>query len=68
MKIENQRQLENTQVKLELTLKQYEEAKKRPIENPRVRELTLRSLKQTINQLKEEIAVYRAHAHVGTGE
>ncbi len=29
--------------------------------NPRVRELTLRSLKHTINQLKEEIARYEAH-------
>jgi len=34
----------------------------RPVENQLARELTLRSLKKRINQFKEEIARFEAHA------
>jgi hypothetical protein len=33
-----------------------------PMENPRTRDLTRRSLKKLINQLKEEIARFASHA------
>ena len=39
----------------------YQKAREDPEENARVRELTMRSLKRLINQLKEEIARYSAH-------
>lgn len=39
----------------------YQKAREDTEENARVRELTMRSLKRLINQLKEEIARYEAH-------
>jgi hypothetical protein len=62
MSIRSKHQLEVTQRKLRLLEKQYAKTKQRPVENALVRELTLQSLKRTINQLTEEIARYRAHA------
>ncbi len=56
MSIENRRQLENTRAKL-LELEQlYTQTEQAPSTDGRVRELTLRSLKQRINRFKEEIA------------
>ena len=63
MSIRNPRQLENTRRKLAELEEHYAAARARPVTNALVRQLTLRSLKSMINQLKEEIAVYRAHAH-----
>jgi len=56
MKLRNARELEATREKLRLLEEQYESARTRSATDEHVRELTLRSLKKLINQLKEEIA------------
>ncbi len=58
MNLENSTQLANTRVKLRLLEEQYESSSRDLQGNPRVRELSLHSLKRLINQLKEEIARY----------
>ena len=65
MSIENQRQLQNTLVKLAELEQLYVETRDRPASNERVRELTLRSVKKRINQFKEEIARFQAHCGAG---
>ena len=60
MTLANQQQLDNTQKKLSDLERQYAKRQKDPVENKLTRELTLRSLKRLINQLKEEIARYQA--------
>ena len=60
MSIENQRQLQNTRVKLAELEQLYAETCARPTSNEHVRELTLRSVKKRINQFKEEIARFEA--------
>ena len=61
MSIKNRDELEVTREKLSWLEKEYEAAKIRSSENPAVQEWTLRSLKQTINQLKEEIVRFESH-------
>jgi len=63
--IENDEELQNTLEKLARVEQYYADAKKRPIDNPLAREESLRSLKRMINQFKEEIVRYRAHAKAG---
>lgn len=62
MSIKDSEELKVTREKLNWLEKEYEAAKLRPIENPTVRQWTLHSLKQTINQLKEEILRFESHA------
>jgi hypothetical protein len=62
MSIKNRDELRVTREKLSWLEKEYEAAKLRTSENRAVREWTLRSLKQTINQLKEEIVRFESHA------
>ncbi len=59
MKLQTQKQLENTQRKLAGLERQYGQCQKRPIENAAARKATLISLKRAINQLKEEITLYQ---------
>ena len=61
MKLESQREVQNTREKLRLLEEHYQRKREQPAEDEHVRELTLRSLKKMINQLKEEIACYEAH-------
>jgi hypothetical protein len=61
MSIENRRQCDNTRAKMQ-ELEQLYEKKRQELGDEHVRELTLRSLKKRINQFKEEIARYEAHA------
>jgi hypothetical protein len=56
MELRSQRECDNTREKLRLLEEHYERKRKEPADNAYVRELTLGSLKKTINQLKEEIA------------
>ncbi len=58
--IENELQLDNTIEKLRGLEEQYEKARQRPVKNEYARGLTLQSIKRLINQLKEEVARYRA--------
>jgi len=64
--IENIRELENTREKLRILEEGYEEACQEPSDDEEVREAELQSLKQFINQLKEEIAWYECHARSRT--
>jgi hypothetical protein len=62
MTIQTQRQLKNTKEKLRKLQEQYKQSQERPSANAYTRKLTLQSLVKMINQLKEEISVYQAHA------
>jgi hypothetical protein len=57
--------LVNTEEKLRLLEEMYEEARREPDDDEHLREVELESLKHLINQLKEEIALYKIH---GTAE
>jgi hypothetical protein len=56
--LKNDIELANTRVKLARLEHRYEILQNDTAEDTRVRELTMRSLKRLINQLKEEIARY----------
>ena len=58
--IEEGNEVENTRRKLQELETEYEAAMIRSTSNKQVRQATLSSLKQLINQLKEEIARYEA--------
>jgi hypothetical protein len=62
MSIESRRELEVTRDKLRLLEKRLEELKKEPAANRRAHEWSVRSLTQTVNQLKEEIARFESRA------
>jgi len=66
MSLNNHRQLEVTREKLCLLEQTFDEAKHDSTGTAHTRELTLRSLKGLINQLKEEIARHEAHAGAPT--
>ncbi len=61
MSLQSTHELENTRRKLRGLEDEYQAAEKRSTKNEHVREATLSSLRQLINQLKEEIARYEAH-------
>ncbi|MEX1095816.1 MAG: hypothetical protein WED34_07180 [Planctomycetales bacterium] len=63
--LEDERQVENTRIKLKRLEERYEQEKEGP--PSWARRVTLRSLKRTINQFKEEIAVFQAHHPAGSG-
>jgi hypothetical protein len=58
--LQSKRELEVTQEKLRGLERLYAEQLAAPAENAYARELTLRSLRRTINQLKEEVARFEA--------
>ncbi len=60
MTLQSKRELEITREKLRRLEQMYSQTKKAPPENSYPQELTLRSLRRTINQLKEEIARFEA--------
>ncbi len=59
MILKNERELANTREKLADMEARYEELRSDSTTSPHVRELTLHSLKRVINQMKEEIVLYR---------
>ena len=59
MALKNDAQLRNTQEKLRELEQRYRARQSEVAANPHVQELTLRSMKQVINELKEEIARYQ---------
>jgi hypothetical protein len=62
MSIESRRELEVTRDKLKLLEVRMACLSKEPEENPRAQEWSVRSLKQTINQMKEEMARFESRA------
>jgi len=62
MSLGSQRELEVTREKLRGLEELYAKTAAAPAANAQVHELTLRSLRRTINQLKAEIARFQSHA------
>ncbi|RJP35692.1 MAG: hypothetical protein C4547_09190 [Phycisphaerales bacterium] len=60
MTLKNDTQLENTRAKVAMLEQRYEELRHDTTEDGNVRELTMRSLRRTINQFREEIARYES--------
>ncbi len=60
MELKDERQAQNTREKLRVLEDRYEAVRRDAAGNTHVQELTLRSLKRLINQLKEEIARFEA--------
>jgi hypothetical protein len=60
MSIDSRKQLEATRQKLAWLEREYASAKLQPTANAQVHELTLRSLKRMINQMKEEITRFES--------
>jgi hypothetical protein len=60
MSLRSDAELANTRAKLKRLETRYEALRQDATEDAHVRELTLRSLRATINQFKEEIARYEA--------
>ena len=61
MNLKNDTELANTRAKLLRLESRYEELRNDTSEDEHVRELTMRSLKGTINRFNEEIARYEAY-------
>ena len=61
MTLQNDQELANTRERLRELEERYESRVRETPADPHVHELTLRSLKGVINQLKEQIARYEAH-------
>jgi hypothetical protein len=62
MSIISKRQLENTRAKLRRLEAHYELRTKQPSDESELNEMSLRSVRRIINQLKEEIARYETRA------
>jgi hypothetical protein len=67
MSVQSHCELEATREKLRLLEERYEADKRDGGDDEHVRELSMRSLKRLINQLKEEIARFESHNSLGTG-
>jgi hypothetical protein len=68
MGLQSTRELEVTRAKLSDLEQLFAKTQASPADNAHARELTLRSLRRTINQLNEEIARFEARAGWPTGE
>lgn len=66
MSLQSQRELNSTREKLHLLEERYEATQQDKSGDEHVRELSMRSLKRLINQLKEEIARFESHSSLGT--
>ena len=66
MSIQNDRQLGNTRRKLKLLEDRLQKLHTEPVSNAQTRELTKRSLKKLMNQLKEEIVRFESRKVVPT--
>jgi hypothetical protein len=62
MGLKDERELEVTRGKLRVLEERLAAARTEPRDNPRAHELSLRSLTRMINQRKEEITRFQAHA------
>lgn len=63
MMLDNETQLLNTRTKLRELKERYEALRIDLSEDPRVRRLTMMSLKRLINQLTEEITRFESRLH-----
>lgn len=67
MSLQSHRELEATREKLRLLEERYEEGKRRVEGDEHTHELSQRSLKRLVNQLKEEIACFESRISLETG-
>ena len=67
MELKDDLELEVTREKLQSLEARYEAVRRDPAGDAHLQELTLRSLKRIINQLKEEILRFESHATVSAG-
>jgi hypothetical protein len=67
MSIQTERQLEVTRRKLQRLEERLRALDATPAANPYTRDLTRRSLRKLVNQLKEEIALFCARRTVPSG-
>jgi len=67
MELKDERELEVTREKLRSLEARYQTVSQEPRDDAHIQELTLRSLKRMMNQMKEEIARYesRRSPHAG---
>jgi len=65
MSIQGRLQLENTRRKLQMLEDRLQELDAEPVANAQTRELTRRSLRKLVEQLKEEIARFESRASAG---
>ncbi len=66
MSLQSHRELEATREKLRLLQERYEANKREQGGDEHMRELSMRSLKRLINQLKEEIARFESRTSLRT--
>jgi hypothetical protein len=66
MTLQSHRELEATRAKLRLLEERYEANRREQDGDEHLRELSMRSLKRLINQLKEEIARFESRASAKT--
>ncbi len=66
MELKDAHEVEVTRSKLKVLEERFEASRREPAENLHLQELSLRSLKRMINQLKEEIARFESHALHGS--
>jgi hypothetical protein len=63
MTLDNETELLNTRTKQRELQERYEALRVDPSEDPRIRRLTMMSLKRRINQLTEEITRFESRLH-----
>ncbi len=66
MNLQSQRELEVTREKLRVLQERYEANQREQSGDQHVREISMRSLKRLINQLKEEIARFESRGPLKT--
>jgi hypothetical protein len=66
MTIETKQQLLNSKEKLRQLEEHYQRRKDEPTDNDYARQVSLRSLRRLMNQLKEEIIRFEAHHKVSS--
>ncbi len=66
MSLQSQRELDVTREKLRLLEERYQANQREQGGDQHVREISMKSLKRLINQLKEEIARFESHAALKT--
>ena len=65
MRLTSRAQAENTRAKLALLEEHYAAARQRDMESEELKQLTLYSLRRTINDLKEEVIRYECDVRAG---
>lgn len=65
MDLKDEREVEVTHEKLRLLESRYDALRQEPAADAHIRELTLRSLKRMINQMKEEVVRFQSRSSIG---